>query len=60
MNKPVYLTESQIDAGISYCEAQLNHPKTKADPERLAHFQAEVQMLREMLEERLQGIVKLL
>ena len=60
MNKPVYLTENQIESGAEYCKARLKHPKTKKDPERQAHFEAELEMLQLMIEERMQGIIRLL
>lgn len=57
--KPVHLTDEVVEAGINYCEAQLNHNKN-LDDERRAHFERELELLRGILEEQMGGIIRLL
>ncbi len=51
-------TDRQLEAGLDYYEAQLEHGKL--DEARRKFFEAEVEMIREMLVERAEGIIRLL
>ena len=58
MSKPLYLTDKQIEAGITYCEAQLDY--MSPEDQRRELFEQELESLRQMLVERAEGIIKLL